>query len=562
MYSQIGYFVFSDVRRLAKAYTEIKGGANSAKDIRTKIATIFTNAQLDPLKTKHYTFTAQRMMSLNSVTSGSEIDKALMIFVGMLLSTCGRAPALPPRLGFRIDPSVSPAEAVWLVAMSYVDVNKFKTYLPPVTIAITAADISDAVYYMTKDFEKWESMIAVLNPRMSTYVSHIKFKIKMGIPIDSFEKSVYMHCAHPLYGVEIDFMKPVAKMTLAEQVSPVESGDPLISLFAERLKQATLPGPKFSFIPLISNGAPEALYATYGPYPVKAVTSAGWIAAYDPYYALDLKPMSAPINITPEEHLLGLMASGTLSKTSKVGALALGREDDKVADCFKWNYQATIIRRTAVCSRNGSYTEEIPIPIILDIPEVDLIWYRDKPTLKFNSELLGRTVITVEPDGILFELARKSKQYGGNNAFKSSIDEFQLADVQDVLSNIVQAEELKTEVVYYSLAKGAPEQKTIDLRPFFAQYGDKIVRPAFSSFCNPPLHLLEVPQPSALDYVCQTAGLNQYERLMSSRAITICYNAFLLQTFFNRLPDTGTPAKTGESLDVIAYAKTALFRKV
>jgi len=567
MYQTIGYFVYSEVRRLAKAYHTLKDALNSAITTRVRVAEIFSAAQLDPLKTKHYTFTTQRMMGLSSAASGNDASRELMVFIASLLNVCGRAPALPPRIGLRTDPSVSPAEAVWLVALSYIDLNKFKTYLPPVTTSITAADIGDAVFYMIKDFEKWDSMIKVLEPRMSALVGNIKYKLKMGQGIDAFEKSLYMHAAHPVYGVEVRFREPVSKTTLADSVLATETGDPLVSTFAERLKGLVLPGPKFTYIPLISNAAMESLFATYGPYPSKAVTSAGWIASYEPYSALDLKPMSAPIVITPDDHLLGLMSAGQLTKNSTISDTALGRAETSKQTAFRWNYDAVTFTREAVCTRNSESTMKVTMPVILDLPEVDLIWHNDRVMLRFNSELLGRTVITAEAEGIMYELARKSKQHGGSSSFRSSLDEFQLADLQDVQGNITKAEDMKVKVIYYSLAKGTEIVAPVDLRPFFAQYGDKIIKPAFSSFCNPPLHLLETPQPGAVDYICLALSLTTYERLMSIRALTICYNAFLLKTFFNVLPNisvgqvSSTEAAADDEKNILSYAKTALFRK-
>lgn len=277
--------------------------------------------------------------------------------------------------------------------------------------------------------------------------------------------------------------------------------------------------------------------------------------------------MAAPITISPEDHLLGLMSSGQLTKNSSISDTALGRAETSKQTSFRWNYDAVTFQRESVCTRKSETRMITTMPVILDLPEVDLIWHNDRIMMRFNSELLGRPLITAEAEGVMYELARKTKQYGGSSSFRSSLDEFQIADLQDVESNITKADDLKVQVIYYSLSQGKDVVAAVDLRPFFAQYGDKVIKPAFSSFCSPPLHLLETPQPSAVDYICLSLSLTSYERLMSIRALTICYNAFLLKTFFNVLPNISVSqvnspeAATDDAKNILSYAKTALFRK-
>lgn len=562
MYTQIGFYTYTDARKMARAYKNLSQLVTNATIARTRVALIFDAAQMDSKRVKIQTFTQQQMMGIASAASASSVDQELFLFISILLNTCGRAPALPPRVGMRLDPSLSIGEATWLVALSYVETSNFKNYLPPVSTSITPSDIGDAIYFMVEDFRKWESMITTLDSRMMSLLGHIKFKIKMGIPIDQFEKSLYLHASHLIYGCEDKFNRPISVEPIAHTVVAAETGDPLIAQFADRLKLATLPGPKFNFLPLISNAAPESLFVSYGPYPVKAVTVAGWTGIYEPFSKIQMKPMTAPMTITPDDHLLGLMAAGNFSRPTEINAAAMGINDpSNTASClYKWNQHIQKITRKPTSSTGGG-TDELFTPFILDIPEVDLIWHDNKVQKKYMSEVLGRPVITDEDDGILYEIARKHKQYGGSQSFRSSIDEFDLADISEIVTeHVISVPKMTVDVVYYSINEGKDMIKEVDLAAHFAQYGDKVVRPAFAKFLKPPLGMLELPQPAALDYIGVYLGLTEYERMMSSRAITICFNAFLLRTFFGQLPSTGASAN-GNIIDINKFAANQLFRK-
>lgn len=558
MYTNIGYCAHTDIRRLASAYLQLTSYAKSQPLLRTKVAELFTAAQIDPVKTKHYTFTAARVMSL----AGAASDKrglALYTFIHSLLNICGRAGELPPSLYTREDPSLSIGEATWLVALSYADTTKFKTYLPPSTTPIMSNDIADAVYYMLMDFDRWQAMMPTLEPRMLSLVEHIKWKIKMSQPIDQFEKTLWLHAASVVYGREQVMRSPRTNITLAEKAVPKENADPLVSMFADKLKTVTLPGPKFSFIPLLSNMAPEALFATYGPFPAKAVVAAGWFADFAPYTAMSLKPMIAPVTLTPEEHLLGLMSTSTWGKASTLNKLALGlQESSTLENLIRWNFHRASVWREGI--QTGAM-EKMLLPIIVDIPEVDLVWHNNTVFYRYQSEVFGRPVLTQSTDGILYELAKKTRQYGGTASYRSSIDEYPIADISDVIrTSVSQLQTLKLRVVYTNFEGNVRDDREVDMRPFFAQYGDKIVRPAFTRYFKPPVSMLEAPQAAAVGYIAQRLGLAEYEILMSSRALTICYNAFVLMKIFDTVPQIGSKI-TPEDSDIVAFAKTALYKK-
>jgi hypothetical protein len=115
------------------------------------------------------------------------------------------------------------------------------------------------------------------------------------------------------------------------------------------------------------------------------------------------------------------------------------------------------------------------------------------------------------------------------------------------------------QVVYQDLVTGVVEAK-VDLRPYFSQYGDKLVRPAFAEYFRPPVSMLEIPQAAAVDYLIQVLGLTEFEALMSKRALTICYNGFILKQVFGSMPQIGATIKPTDS-ELIIFAKTALFDK-
>lgn len=560
MYNAIGYFTYSDTRRLIAAHKLVRPMFTDLTETRKRVGDIFRNAQLDPSRSKFYTLTEQTMIGLANAAKSSS-DQPIYTFFAVLLNTCGRAPALPPRIGFRVDPSLSIAEAIWSVAVSYIDLGKFKTYLPPSTTSITVAEIADGIYNMVEDLDRWATMITSLEWRMDKLVKHIGWKIKMGMPIDQFEKSLFLHADSLEYGLEQSVGKEVAKATLTlDHEKFDECGDPLVFTFADKLKSLVLPGPKFGFIPLLSTASPESLFVTYGPYPTKAVTSAGFTALTEPFTALKLKPISAPIVVTPEDHLLGLMTSGAFPQSaSKKTSLNTGRAN-VISMLYNWDLRVEDIVRATLCSRQGSFLHTVSCPIIMDIPEVDLFFSDKRVQYKYNSKLLGRAVITSDVEGIIYEMTRESKQYGGGQSFRSSIDEFEWADISDVKDAVIATAKLKMDVVY-SAGTGKIVTQNVDLDEFFHEYGDKIVRPAFAQYFSPPLHMLETPQPSAVDYMALKLGLTEFERLMSKRALTICFNNFILLTFFNKVPLTGVLISGTAQTDILIYATTALLRK-
>lgn len=565
MYQTIGFSTIPDMRRMAYAHSILKTLISSPDIARKKVAAVFDAAMMDSVRSKHYKFTDQRMLALAGAAAAGntkDIDLELYTMMHVLLHTCGRANALPPMVKLRVDPSMSLSEAVYVTALTYIDISKFKSYLPPETTHILAADVGDAVYFMLKDFDRWESLVTDMSGKMSSLVAHIKWKIKMGQSIDQFEKTLILHAKHTIYGREVKYFEPKTKDSLVEEVEEHECGDPLVFTFADRLKAACLPGPKFSFIPLISNTTQEALFASYGPFPTKSVTSAGYIVEFPPYSAMDLKPMTPPIEVTVDDHMLGIMSEGTTARQASlsqvsIGLMGSGRGMSSNVQ-WNWSYNRSKFFRRPFLSQSGAMTE-VFFPEILDIPEVDLIWIDSKIRMKYMSDLLGRVIITDSMEAILYEIARKHKVFGGTQSFRSSIDEFKFVNLDNIKTQkVIAPVNLKFDCIYY---KSGPQQTEVKMDSFFAQYGGSIVRPAFNEFLVPPVHLLEMPQPSAVEFVSMYFSLNTYERLMSSRAITICYNAFLLLQFFNKIPDLGgITYGTSDASRLLQYARSALYK--
>lgn len=268
MYQAIGFSTISDIKRLAYGYTILAPIIDSPDKARKRVAAIFDAAMMQADRTKIYNLTDQRMLSLAGAaasTQTKDADLEIYTFIHVLLNVCGRTNQLPPTLRLRVDPSMSISEAVYTTGLSYIDLSKFKNYLPPTTTHILAADIGDAIYFMLKDFDRWNKLLESLFDKMKSLVAHLKWKVKMGQPVDSFDKTLILHAGHPVYGRELQFDQPRSPKTLLAIVQATECGDPLVFTFLDRLKQACLPGPKFSFIPLISNVTQESLFASYGP---------------------------------------------------------------------------------------------------------------------------------------------------------------------------------------------------------------------------------------------------------------------------------------------------------
>lgn len=563
MYTDIGYIKISEARRLVYAYNSVRPILITSADVRNVVNDIFTAALYKPDKNRWHEFGDSDMSNLGlaAVTGRvAAVNAHVYTMMHVLLGVCNRSNTIPPKLDLRYDPSMSIGEAIYVTALSKIDVAKFKNYLPNSNTPIMAADISDAIYLMMLDLDNWLNTIESMEIKMLSLISHIKHKIMNSVPIDAFEKTLYLHASHSIYGTEIGQNGKVARKTMGDAAVPFETGDVLVFTFMEQLKAACLPGPKFSYLPLISNASQESLFVSYGPHPVKAITAAGFILNFPPYVKLDLKVLSAvPIEVTDDMHLLGLMTQSMSASGAMITKPLLGLLRGNSSMTYKWNLHVQKIPRT-VFGSSGKVTKSISTPMIMDIPEVDLIWANNKVQYKFNSEILGRTVIATDPDILIYELALKHKVFGGTHGFRSSIDEFSYVDLNRIVDVALATSTMKFICVLYR--NGGVKEEEVDMSHYFINFGDKLIRPAFNDMLIPPILLLEKPQEAAVDYICLIKQMTRFEKMMSSRAITICYNSFLLLSFFNKLPVVGSLTTGRNQMELIRdFAKTQLYRK-
>lgn len=555
MYTDIGYCTYTESRLVATSFIRLQGLVGNNLEITAKVTDLFTRAQFDVKRGQFYDFMPAEMMRLAAAAAQDPAGYALYRIIHIVLSHCGRCVPIYPVLYYREDPSMTFAEVMWKVALLKLDFSKVSDFMGQPTKAFTILNLSEALVDFFNHLDIWFGCIDLNVTRLEAYLGSLKYKLLMNQGLDQFEKTVYMHAMHTVYGTKVT-MGQSRINPIIEQLEPRECADPLVAMFVDDFKKVCLPGPKFTYIPMISNTRPEAMFAYCGPYANKAVVTAGSIVVNGPYSLLQLKPMISPLEMTIDQHLIGLMTTSDLAlKELDPEFLGIQTGEGTMRN-VRWAFDQPQVNRT-----NEYDTTEIVefIPIIPDIPEVILVWYRNTVHLRYISEVLNRTVTTNAFDGALYEIARKHKQYGGTYNFKSSIDEFTTCDISAIKDRILDLKAIEVPVVFQDIEQG-PRKKSVDMGPYFCLFGSKLVKPAFAEYFKAPQSMLQTPQTSAVDYISQSLGLTELETLMSKDALTICYNGFILRQIFGRVPQIGAEVLPTDDV-LIKFAKTTLFDK-
>jgi hypothetical protein len=109
--------------------------------------------------------------------------------------------------------------------------------------------------------------------------------------------------------------------------------------------------------------------------------------------------------------------------------------------------------------------------------------------------------------------------------------------------------DMKLEVFYTRGGEFKTDPKIIDLAPYFAPYGDKMIKPALSEFRTNTIHDLRGERPEIRDIVLQELGLGFTDRRMSIDKIDACINKFFVEKM------TGNPIRFPEGIDFVNYLK-------
>jgi len=454
---------------------------------------------------------------------GSEAQKAfsqLIIrwFEFLKLPGFKEHPVIPV---YRLTPRLTIDECVDRMLSSQI---RFPTWEDIGNKEATVEEIMPAFYSFVRHLASLERLRSRYVERIRAYVSHVGYKIAMGVQPDQFDKSLFLAYCDPKGEGASKYLDNGSPIPL------VENSNPLVLETISLLKSSVEAGPFLRFGILNSNKLLNELFAFFGPFVPSLEYHYGYGQKIGPYLLLKYEEKEiVEWNLAEQEDAIRDAAEVVVVQGSSI--------INAMPFIAMRPYRASIGNKA-----DGLFAAS------LDVPEVSLrmasgfkSWAHDW-IAEWYSPLRGRNVSTefgYDADTLMEDLALKNERLGEGQIESASLATWSLFDEQallalateDALSKITLETDF-TERIIYRDAAGKFREATIDLAPLYTTKGVVSVRPAFSEFVAVHRNQLLKEDPTAEQFIANRLNLTRTARRGSEPLIRQSHRWNVLKRLF------------------------------